>query len=609
MFNIVAALSGLFWDATIHARIPILAQLTHYDHGPLLAGTAWEGLDGEINAISNILWLAKTRRNSLASRVVRLPSDILSRIFFWTMKMTGPLNVASSKKPAWINITHTCQRWRQLALQDVALWKHIELEHVSLSWGTEMVQRSRLVPLSIKTGFSLSPAVRAVFQQSATVARVQTLVIDGQRGGQKAIDTILKKPSASTTLLQSLSISHAFHKVLVLPARIFCNNTPNLRSLSLRGCFISWDSPLFANFTHLDIGARKRGDPVRKPMQLKTNIELSQLLARMPRLQTLALYQILPSVAYEELTPAGRSVVGAVELPSSLVSLRLMGPLNDCVGLALCLPLATSSSIKLAMDLEEFPWNGTPQPTPSIMRHVGGTHRPPRTMMLRCDERSETTQLRLYSDTCDMRGLPESVERECQTSLTLAGQSSFFFKTSDVCVQAPWEGLYLGELQDAYVRVLEDSNHVVEQEIWSKARWVTMFGRAQGVRTLRVEGCACILKLLEAMTPSGTSPSQSFLFPYLTDLTLYCFNRTEEDMSPRSRAHISFHSGVMSEVGEALEACIRARSVRGVHLQSLEVDPVFRPGTTGWEGDNVVTVYKPKRGSVDSVFLPDHADG
>ncbi|KAI0060064.1 hypothetical protein BV25DRAFT_1993101 [Artomyces pyxidatus] len=588
-----------FWGSVVRARMPMIDHFTHYDSA-VSTGATWEVLDQEIRAIFDIAWLLKTRRNALASRIVRLPADILSSIFLWVKEMDPFYHdrpEVTMKIPGWISLTHVCHRWREVALHDSVLWGEcILLDRLPPSWGAEILRRSGSTPLSMRANFSLAPALEDAFDRNV-VSRLRTLYLLGrERETQHTLHRLQDVLQAPAPLLRTLSIRHTMP--LVLP-HLFCNKTPNLSHVYLDNCFIPWESSLLANLTCLHITFTIQGVYTHL---MPSPQRMSEVLRHMPGLRTLNISRLLLPIMQQDLVDAQRTSECIIELPE-LAFLSLVGDIYSCADLILRLSFPSTLRPTLI-----FEYNADILPIPSVLEKLGGFSRPSRSLAIQCDSLIKTA-IHLSAVRWDVRSLPQSPTKDT-TSLVFSGRLSLVSQAVlSVLFWNPWQELSFHQLQDVYVRLTEQQ--ALEERPWSKERWIGMFGSAREVRSLRVDGWACMPGLLEAMTPpSDAVLSDSFLFPNLDNFTLYRYITPHDrrwflqELSPASVVPLPFE--VQDCIKIALQTCMRARSARGVRLRSLEVDPDFMISPRDEFGVDTVTVKRCMLGCADvatSVFF------
>ncbi|KAI0320594.1 hypothetical protein OF83DRAFT_1212105 [Amylostereum chailletii] len=113
--------------------------------------TAVEWLDGELDALAEVTRLVKRRRNDCA-HVSRLPQEVLVRIFRAMERPQRRMLYYSrfSYDLGWMLVTHVCQYWREVALDNSSLWSTLRCADVSPAWGTEIMKRSKQAPLNVE---------------------------------------------------------------------------------------------------------------------------------------------------------------------------------------------------------------------------------------------------------------------------------------------------------------------------------------------------------------------------------------------------------------------------------------------------------------------------
>ncbi|KZV64754.1 hypothetical protein PENSPDRAFT_656292 [Peniophora sp. CONT] len=127
-------------------------------------GVSQHDLRDEIAALEEILLQAKRHHNSLQP-VSRLPPEIILLIAeclreIWPPYCDRPLYIHPHKRSpdefhrrmderqrvdalGWINMSHLCQFWRTLIVNNVQLWDEIDFEHLPLEWLCCILERSR----------------------------------------------------------------------------------------------------------------------------------------------------------------------------------------------------------------------------------------------------------------------------------------------------------------------------------------------------------------------------------------------------------------------------------------------------------------------------------
>ncbi|KAH7912428.1 hypothetical protein BJ138DRAFT_795388 [Hygrophoropsis aurantiaca] len=219
-----------------------------------------------------------------------LPPELLAEIFMDYARQVYNKKRGKYPRPSslmWIQVTHVCRHWRQVALSFPDLWTLLVLE--SPSWTEQMLIRSKMAPLVIEVDLrhltlQLMETANKAFKH---ISRVRELrLTTSQRAAGKAMALLI----GPAPLLESLALSETLFTTVTshsATADLFSGQTPNLRKVTLESCEIMWPSSLLANLIHLDISHLK----------LSFRPSLSQLLTsldRMPALRRCTLKDALP---------------------------------------------------------------------------------------------------------------------------------------------------------------------------------------------------------------------------------------------------------------------------------------------------------------------------
>jgi hypothetical protein len=150
----------------------------------------------------------RTRRNTF-SLIGRLPLKILSRIFsFHAINQPPPTD-------------------------DIHYDLSPGLNRLELSWITRT-----------------SPDDEATLRRH--LSRIQRLVLSGYPKYFVSAVRALTTPAPHLESLELL-LDARYELCVTLPSDLFAHNAPKLRHVTLSGCALPWDSPLFRGLTHLDI--------------------------------------------------------------------------------------------------------------------------------------------------------------------------------------------------------------------------------------------------------------------------------------------------------------------------------------------------------------------
>src|SRR6266403_1448488 len=303
-----------YWSTKAAPRFALLDHIS-----PQRA--ARHAIDDELSALNMVMCAMRSRRNNV-SLIGRLPPEILSCIFsFHTINEPIPTDFIydpddpfpSNSSPArlglgWIAITHVCRRWRQVALSHPGLWRTIVFD-LGAEWAEEMLARSKAALISYSRDLSFQPRVsrRRSLDDKITLRKhlshVRRLVLSGNADSLAPAVRALTTPAPHLESLELLRNAPQFDRELfiTLPSDLFSHQAPKLRRVTLFGCAVPWDSPLFRDLTHLNIrlppvAPFPRSAPTAQTdlLSIPTLDRLLSILEAMPSLQVLTLGNCLP---------------------------------------------------------------------------------------------------------------------------------------------------------------------------------------------------------------------------------------------------------------------------------------------------------------------------
>ena len=255
-----------------------------------------------------------SRLNALAP-ISRLPPETLAIIF--TFLSASAWHEAAIHLE-WIRVAHVCHRWRETALNYPRFWSHINFSKLTPADMGEILARAKMAPLYLEgeVGMWNAALVDAFERQlEAHIFHTRHLSLSG------FFKTALARLSSSAPTLESLSFSH--HPPLyglspvIIPDNLLNCTAPNLTSLKLEYCDISWKSPLLKGLRILEIANLSA-----KAMP-KLNDWLDAL-NDMPQLKELSLEHATPLAP-----PADPLILRTVTLPS-LTNFHIGASANDC---------------------------------------------------------------------------------------------------------------------------------------------------------------------------------------------------------------------------------------------------------------------------------------
>ncbi|KAG1881170.1 hypothetical protein F4604DRAFT_467252 [Suillus subluteus] len=258
---------------------------------PAPTSKAQTEIDDELAALKERMRSLRTRRNSL-SPISSVPPEILGAIFVHHVQQTQLLHAPDAPAVlSWLDIGHVCRHWREVTLGTPELWATPFL--VSSQATEEMLLRSKMAPLKLRTGRQYRmDCVQKTLMHTERLQEVSfpffSHVFDSGTTHCCIVEFLDKLSSCSAPKLQSLSFEVGFKKTprIAIPTSF---PAPNLRSLQIKHCDLSWASSVLTGLTVLTIKKLS-------PESLPTLDELISALRRMPALHTLELEDALPTL-------------------------------------------------------------------------------------------------------------------------------------------------------------------------------------------------------------------------------------------------------------------------------------------------------------------------
>ncbi|KAI0042425.1 hypothetical protein FA95DRAFT_1682568 [Auriscalpium vulgare] len=255
----MAATPNAFWADALRSRLPDLARPLH----PSLLSTGTDILyraDQEYRAIRNVLSSLACQRNQLVP-VYRLAPETLAHIFSLCAQNAPHMSRRGGRvKLGWIQVTHVCRLWRDIALDCAGLWTDIFL-HMGESWTKAMLERSKLATLHVSNQSSYFPLPMYVTRRQADDVRAQLFRIRGldlHMVGAPIADMFTSStPQLETLMLRgpgTHELSPYGHEPISLSTPFLGDDAPRLRVLDLRGLIcIAWTSPVFNSLVSLSV--------------------------------------------------------------------------------------------------------------------------------------------------------------------------------------------------------------------------------------------------------------------------------------------------------------------------------------------------------------------
>ncbi|KAH9949147.1 hypothetical protein B0H21DRAFT_820336 [Amylocystis lapponica] len=266
------------------------------DHRRIRQEFSLSKLDLIERRIASLASAVRSLRNAF-SPVHKLPCETLAQIFSMLVEPPSHYsfmpNVDSMTDPyAWLNATHVCRHWRDVALAFPSLWTTIDGSHPHAALTS--LSRSKQAPLYVYLHDKVRRArVRATLEDGGLMsalaphsARFVELHLEPQFHYRS---TLLEEFRYPAPQLRALSLGPNLGKAdqSVLPT-LFAGETPHLERLALSG-FTSWPGNNFVDLTHLCIYCQVPN--ARPRMQ-----DFVDMLATCPRLEELMVCSAGPDV-------------------------------------------------------------------------------------------------------------------------------------------------------------------------------------------------------------------------------------------------------------------------------------------------------------------------
>ncbi|TFY55000.1 hypothetical protein EVG20_g9478 [Dentipellis fragilis] len=267
--------------------------------------------DQEIKAASATASALRSRRNLLLP-IAQLHPEVLTHIFFLLATDDDEIPRERAKRYVdqlqlersiyrvlgWMRVTHVCRKWRNLALDNPALWG---INVCSLWEATEeRLRRAKHPPLDIHWRSDIADACfegKDAYLQALVGALDHTRTLDLQSLNADDIKPLIPLLRRAAPLLESFACTSDLesietgihHGALALPEDLFGGDAPRLRRLALAEVHIPLHAPLYAGI--VDLSLLSIGVPGLSSHF--TRGQLLELLERMPKLELLGIRRMI----------------------------------------------------------------------------------------------------------------------------------------------------------------------------------------------------------------------------------------------------------------------------------------------------------------------------
>ncbi|KAG6910746.1 hypothetical protein DXG01_008278 [Tephrocybe rancida] len=513
-----------------------------------LRETAGAYIREQVKAHKLIIRYYHQRLNAL-SFTCRLPPEILATIFGQLVESAhydvhhkyhhGEYLTHKVPNLNWIpQVSHVCSHWREVALSAPYLWSRIPIDDPS--WATEMLQRSKAVPLRIsyrgplygKHGSDVESAHMILETVLCSqMARVKTLTLElphvgfGEktmaRGRFAKLLSMLKQPAP---MLERLQIRSPFAAANMPES----NSLPDgmaagcqrLTHLDLDGCSVAWEASAFRHLKVLSITSL--------PVISRPSVtQLVALLSQTPLLESLSIDNMQKS-------PGTVPLQTSTVILDRLEDLSFGGDLPSCTSLFDHLTVSRHAR-KILLRLTSVPPNDSS--TTSLMKSLA--------QKLDHDIAGTASKLELVDGIRYWKSNDLQMPEEAPTVLI-----SILFPIDSFPGRVAFlQSLSLDQLQSLKIH----SSNIEDDALLG-------FSDLPNLKSLRITSHE--FRLLTILGRGmGTKRNAPVLRPSFTALKNLTIVNWAMDLTQRGK-----------DVGKSLATCFRARKKAGFYLELLELD-------------------------------------
>src|SRR6266404_6515261 len=225
----------------------------------------------EIKSLEESIIELRHHRNALVP-ISSLPPEVITTIFSFLSPLPSPPGHFPETNDqgylAGLCVSHVCQQWRKIALNEPLLWTCLDYDIFTLEGAAEvLIPQAKTAPLhlevSVPNGLTYSSRKPFAFQQFQNalnnhLSRIRHLNVSAEFN---QLDEMLRGLGQHAPVLEYLSLCNSNPSYSLIPRLCILDTgtlqAPMLSCLKLRDCDISWESPLLKGIKYLDIRMRK----------------------------------------------------------------------------------------------------------------------------------------------------------------------------------------------------------------------------------------------------------------------------------------------------------------------------------------------------------------
>ncbi|TCD71673.1 hypothetical protein EIP91_005439 [Steccherinum ochraceum] len=197
-------------------------------------------VDEHVRAIASL----RIRMNTVIP-VARLPSEILSHIFTVYAAMMKNYYVYTQwhRGPPhynWIDVTHVCHHWREVALADPRLWADILVAYGQAERVEELLNRSKRANLRVKidtSAYKWHPTLQRIAREADRIETLHVIYDDPEK-----LSVFEEHLSSRLPVLRSLTLKCLYHRQTRLLIPLATLATSCLQALDISVYCIDWAS-------------------------------------------------------------------------------------------------------------------------------------------------------------------------------------------------------------------------------------------------------------------------------------------------------------------------------------------------------------------------------